>query len=356
MNRVLFLIIMIFVILTFSACTESLTVLSPINTDSIEDMEVFPITLKYCIVDTLHEIYQANIFDVERRKEFYENSDKWGKNHYEWLIATYNQMPKDMKKNLNIAFRDMSTWTLMNNLSILDNDAGLDDIKILIESIKFSINQNSKRALVYIIDEFYNRYFKTYFEDNLPVFESLAKDMNEKLASYDNPVDIISDYSGIYLGEKKCVFFYTLRKVGAYLFKVNDLTISTLQYNADEPKYLFRTALHENSHPFFQTFTKTADFKDLAYKIKNIKAFYNFWNDNESLKASYTWTSFLEENLVEGFAKFLSYKIFGESGNPTYYYDYPFYEFLLEKNFSPEKYTLEEISYMFYELQLKKQE
>jgi len=49
-------------------------------------MEVFPITLKYCIVDTLYEIYQANIFDVERRKELYGNSDQWGKNHYEWLI------------------------------------------------------------------------------------------------------------------------------------------------------------------------------------------------------------------------------------------------------------------------------
>ena len=353
MKRWMFFIFVILIIFLSTGCTENLKIINPIDPNSIEDMKVFPITLKYCLVDTLHEIYQANIFDVERRKEFYENSDQWGQNHYDWLVNTYEEMPSEMKKNLTNAFNDMSMWTLMNNLSKLDNGANLEEIKTLINSIKYTINQNGKRALLYIIDDFYYDYFKAYYEDNLTIFESLAEDMTVELSSYDSPVDIISEYSGIYLGEKKCAFYYTLRKVGAYLFQIDNVTISTLQYNASKPQYIFRAALHENSHPFFQTFTKTSKFEDLAKRVKSIEPFYNFWNDNESIKSFYSWTSFLEENLVEGFAKFLSYKTFGETGNPTYYYDYPFCEFLIEKNYSPKKYTLEEISYMFYEDELK---
>ncbi len=354
MKKWMFCIFIILSIFFFTGCTENLKVVSPIDPNSIDDMQVFPTTLKYCIVDTLHEIYQVNIFDVEKRKEFYENSDQWGQNHYDWLINTYEQMPEEMKNNLNNAFNDMSMWTLMNDLSKLDNDVGLKEIKTLINSIKYTINQNGKRALLYIIDDFYYDYFKDYYEKNLPIFESLAADMTVELASYKSPVDIISEFSGIYLGEKKCTFFYTLRKVGAYLFQLDNVTISTLQYNAIKPQYIFRTALHENSHPFFQTFTKTSEFDNLAKRVKSIEPFYNSWNNNQSLRSFYSWTSFLEENLVEGFAKFLSYKTFGEKGAPTYYYDYPFCEFLIEEDYSQEKYTLEEISYMFYEEELEK--
>ncbi len=117
----------------------------------------------------------------------------------------------------------------------------------------------------------------------------------------------------------------------------------------DSFEKLYATPFHEYSHEFFQTFTNTGEFKDLAEELKSDPGFYSYWDSRPDLKNSYSLRMFCKENLVEGFAQFLYERFYRKpSGRDIYYYDVEFYEFLREIEFDADEISLKEASFKFF--------
>ncbi|MGL6108450.1 hypothetical protein [Romboutsia sp.] len=145
----------------------------------------------------------------------------------------------------------------------------------------------------------------------------------------------------------KAVFYMDLPPIGARGFEKGNLLISTLQPYKSKDNVL-NTPFHEYSHRLFQTFTRKTEFTQVTDKLlKEKDLLESFENGGDK---GYDWIGWCEENLVEGFSRYLEYKYYGEmNSKKTYIYDLMFYEYLIENEFNPEEKTLEDISIEFYE-------
>jgi len=334
MKRFVFLVLMIiFCLVVFAGEANEVFVRAPV--------------LKLSIMSALDEIYLANVLVPDKWKAFYDDgSDE----RYQWLVSTYNRFSQDQKRVLNKVFEKTSTWNLMNVMQDLPDDATMEDINRKI-SFSFSIPLFIKGDLNGLLKDFYKDHFKDYYEGHLPYYVSLAERLTQESDDLPNPFEYIEMWTGITLGDYECVFYYTFRKVGAWGFTSGNRKVSTIQAGVDSLDLLYSAPLHEYSHNFFQTFTKDKDFKRLSERLVAIESLYNGWNDSANLKRSYDWRAFCEENLVEGFAKYLRWKLNSENDPKSGIYplDFEFFEFLKEKDFSPQEYSLKEISFLFYE-------
>ncbi len=344
-------LVLLIVMAMFSGCSLILKV--PEMGEVInEDIVVKSPALKYSLLDSLHEIYVANELSPEKWEDYYSEADPSGKEHYDWLIKTYGEMSDSMKKTLSYIFERVHLWKLMNISTELTDEADINDIVNLYRSSWFDLPPLVRIKLIQLLPEFYNEHFEEYFDVNQEIFTTLASSMTEEAIEYPNPFEFMEELTGIDLpGEYSCMFYYTFRKVGAFGFTYGSIKISTLQRNVDDISKLFFTPLHEYGHDFFQTFTKKSDFKELAEDLKeNDISFYEYWKNDEGLKQSYSWAGFCEENLVEGFAKFLREEYYGKTDHKeNYYYDLDFYEYLKEIEFNPDEISLKEASFSFYE-------
>jgi len=342
------LIPLLMVMFILSGCSF-LQITSPMEETIANKVEVRPPVLKYSLVSSLEEIYLANVLVPDKWSEYYEDADSSAQEHYQWLKDTYAAMDEDMKESLVEIFENVSDWKLMDLSTKLSDSCTLNDILTLYNSAIFelpcSVRQNLKKLLPY----YYENFFRDYYEEHVQEFEELAEALTLKAKNYENPYEFIESMSGIELGDYSCLFYFTFRKVGAYGFSYGNLKISTLQRNVTTIEKLYFTPLHEYSHAFFKTFTNSVEFRNLAEELKNDTGFYNFWRANPNLTRSYPWKDFCEENLVEGFAKFLREKLYGEETHKeVYYYDLDFYLYLKEIDYNPEIMTLEEVSMDFY--------
>ncbi|MFO7881236.1 MAG: hypothetical protein R6U52_01705 [Kosmotogaceae bacterium] len=349
MKRITFVIVIATIMV--SGCSVILKI--PEMEEAIyEDIVIKPPALKYSLLDSLYEIYVANELSPEKWEKYYSDADVSGKEHYEWLKETYDEMSVSMKESLSFIFKRVHLWKLMNKSTKLADESDIDDIVDLYRISWFDLPPLVRIKLPKMLPEFYKEHFKEYFETNKKHFEKLSASLTEKAKEYKNPFEFMEKATGIYLpGDYSCMFYFTFRKVGAFGFTYGNIKISTLQRNVDSIDKLFFTPLHEYGHDFFQTFTKKSDFKELAEKLKdNDDGFYKYWNNDEGLKQSYSWVGFCEENLVEGFAKFLREQYYGATEhNEVYYYDLDFYEYLKEIDFSPDEISLKDASLSFYE-------
>ena len=308
---------------------------------------VHPPVLKLSVMSALDEIYLANVLVPEKWKAFYDDGED---ERYQWLVSAYNSFSEDQKKVLNKVFEKTSAWNLMNAMQDLPDDATIDDINRQI-TFSFSIPLFIKGDLKGLLTDFYENHFREYYENQLPDYIELAEQLTIESDSLPNPFEYIEMWTGISLGDYECVFYYTFRKVGAWGFTSGNRKVSTIQAGVDSLDLLYSAPLHEYSHNFFQTFTKDRDFKRLSERLVAVEGLYGGWNDSANLKKSYDWRAFCEENLVEGFAKFLRWKLNADNDpqKGIYPLDWEFFDYLKEKGFSPQKYSLKEISFLFYE-------
>lgn len=312
---------------------------------------VRPPALKLSIISAMDELYLANVLVPEKWKSFYNDGED---QRYRWLVSTYSSLSEEQKQVLNKVFERTSTWNLMNAMQGLSDDATLDDINRKI-TFSFSIPLLIKGDLKRFLTAFYEEHFKAYYQEHFNYYSQLAERLTEESDDLPNPFEYIEMWTGITLGDYTCEFYYTFRKVGAWGFTSGNRKISTIQAGVNSLDLLYSAPLHEYAHNFFQTFTKDQEFKQLSEQLVVIDTLYDGWNDNANLKKSYNWSAFCEENLVEGFAKFLRWKL-NEDYNPEkgiYPLDLEFYNYLKKKDFNPKKYSLKEISFMFYENLLK---
>jgi len=349
MKNIFYIFLILVVINTLTCCNYGPTVNKPMETEINNGMEIRSITLKYLLLDTLYEIYQANVLCPEKYQEYYSSENEIEKRHYEWLIKTYDLFTYQNKLELKNIFENIHVWKLLNISTLTADNSNIDDLIVLIKSSS-GISKETKTSLLNLMPVFYDEFFKEYFQGNIEYYNTKTDKFNDNLADYPNPFEIIEKETGMNLGKYSSLFYFTFRKVGAYGFTHGNLKISTIQGNITEVEHIMSTALHEFSHSFFQKFTDDAGFKDLSERLKSVKEFYEYWEKNSSLKSSYSWNAFCEENLVEGFAKFLGEKFYDIKGRrETYIYDADFYEYLKEIGYSPDKYNFKETSINFYE-------
>jgi hypothetical protein len=134
---------------------------------------------------------------------------------------------------------------------------------------------------------------------------------------------------------------------GASSFKNGNTYVSTLQRHIKDYSILFATPFHEFSHSLFQTFSRDSLFVSTANLLKTDKRLFEFW-DKQLGRKDYDWPGWCEENLVQGFAKYLYLKYYKkELDIKTYVYDDEFYKFLKDNDFDGKNISLADISIKF---------
>ncbi len=351
-NTVTVLILIVLSVL-FVSCDTKPQIKNPMEKEIDGGMQIRTVTLKYALLDSLYEIYQANVLSVDNYGLYYSNGTQRELDHYDWLIKTYGSFTLQNRADLNTIFDEIHIWKLLDIMTLTADNTQIQELMTVIET-SGEIPQKAKNALLKIVPEFYDLFLKDYLNNNTDYYNTKSSEFNIKLKNYPNPFKILESQTKINLGDYSPLFYLTFRKVGAYGFTYGNLKISTIQGNVEKVEHIMSTALHEFSHGFFQKFTKEAEFKKLSDRLKTVDEFYNYWNSQPSLLNSYSWTAFCEENLVEGFAKFLGYKFYNiEYRAETYIYDIDFFEYLLSIDYSPEKDDFKGVSFDFYETLLE---
>jgi hypothetical protein len=311
--------------------------------------EVRGLVLKYAIIDTSYEIYQTQIQKSESLSRMaYMNAGEDIYGHYKWMATTYENMEPEMKAYLKQIFDEVHAWQLLNTTTALDDDATLE---IIVASIRTRLRRtNIVEAADRFFPYFYESHFKDYLLENEPVFSEKAERLNHQIRQ-NNPdiLTFMEEQSGIlFERDYQPLFYYTLRYIGAMGFNYNGVKVSTIQRNVNDYSKIMLTPFHEYSHELFQTFTRQKRFEEIADKMKEVSSFKKMWESGYHY--SYDWVGWCEENLVEGFSKYLAFKYYdyGEHyGN--YAYDGEFYRYLVDSQFDPKTNTLENISIEFYE-------
>ncbi len=315
-------------------------------------VEVRSPVLKFSIIDTLDDIYTANVVAPETWAEYYRTADGIAAEYYDYLLSSYRSFSEDMKADLATVFENVNSWKLMDIVKYLPDNASLERINRRVSSIMNFYPMKAAFALRRLLPAFYEQSFRDFFEKNAPVFEQIALELTQLAKEMEDPFSFIQKTSGIELGDYDCIFYFAFQRVGASGFRTEKKRISTIQSGVNTIQLLYRTPFHEYSHEFFQTFTLDRDFEILAEKMKADKAFYDFWDSRQYLKSNYSWRAFLEENAVEGFAKFVAFKFYGTEDPyfyQVYHYDVEFYNYLRDIDFDPGKITLKQATYDFCE-------
>lgn len=330
-------------LLTLSGCSDT-----KVNSSSIE---VRGLTLKLSLIRVASDVYSINYGSPDLfTEELYKNQGEYGVYYYEWVKDTYASMDSEMKERLIRIFESPKAYPSPTITISLDDDA---DIKKIIETLLrddyIKSDEMQKEDIDIFFNYFYEEHLKDFIKENNTEIEKSKDELNSFLSKEN--IDIfkfMEDESGVkFRKDYKAVFYFDLPPIGAIGFKENNIKISTLQQAADK-NTLLNTPFHEYSHELFRTFTRKTDFMKLANKLRSNESLNKGFENG--VQEQYDWIGWCEENLVEGFASYLTYKYYGDmSSGSTYAYDLMFCEYLLENNFNPEEKKLKDISIEFYE-------
>ncbi|MDP4208276.1 MAG: hypothetical protein Q8928_05625 [Bacteroidota bacterium] len=308
-------------------------------------------SLKYTLIDVASSVYLANVakppfYSVNSFKQFGVD----GINYYNWLIAVYVSLPEDKKLDLKTIFENNSARYLMTFTMPLNDSASVDQIVGKLSGSMFMINRKSRKAIRDFFPYFYNNCLQSY----LPYIDkAITKNyisVKNDLRKYNlNIFEFMNINSGLHvLNGQKQIVYYSPDFFATYGFTHNNEEISVVTRVKDNFPSLLKTIFHENSHVIFQTFTKSSEFEKLVEPLKQNKELFNLWNNN--LQNTYKlWSTWCEENLVNGFAFYLFDKYTGEKTYYTgnYYFDYQFYKYLKNNRFNPSETTLKAMTYQF---------
>lgn len=344
MSKKLMMLFLTLSCLTLSGCTNT-------SMDSESgDITVKGLTLKISLISVASDVYRANFKNPDSFNEsLYKNIGEDGLQYYEWLKNTYSTMDSSMKRRLIRIFDAYGSWSYIGEVISLDDNSSVDEIITkLNNSYNLSLNETLKEDIQIFFNYFYKEYLKDFIEVNNPDIEKSVKEMNSFLKGKNIDVfKFMEENSGIkFKQDYKAVLYYDLPPIGAMGFEDGNSKISTIQpcINKDT---LLATPFHEYSHDLFRTFTRGSEFSKIASELKENKdltdAYEKVGND------AYDWIGWCEENLVEGFSKYLGYKYYGaKNKNALYVYDLKFCNYLIENKFNPENTSLEDISIEFY--------
>ena len=223
----------------------------------------------------------------------------------------------------------------------------------LISSENLSLSSDLQNDIDVFFNYFYNDYFKSYFNKEKSSLNKKASKLNELLSS--NDVDIkkfIENVCGVTLSNDYiCTFYYSLNPISSQSFEFDNNIVSTIQPNTSV-KDLLRVPFHKYSHSLFDSFTDTPEFLDICNELESDDELVSVYN--EYGRDAYDFNEWCEENLVEGFSKYLDYRYSQyEYDFSNFVYDLDFYNYLRKINFNPDKVNLKDVCIDFYTLCLE---
>ncbi|WP_042274561.1 hypothetical protein [Faecalimicrobium dakarense] len=344
MKKKLIMLFLSLSLLIFPGCSNR-------NIDSKDsNIEVRGLTLKISLITVAYDVYRVNFKNTtEFNEELYKNGGKYGLQYYEWLKNTYSTMDSNMKRRLIRIFDDYGGPQYITETISLDDNASVEEIVEKLNSqSNLALGETLKEDIQVFFNYFYKEYLKDLIQENNPSIEKDVKKMNSFLAKKNTDIfKFMEENSGIkFKKDYKALFYYDLAPIGAMGFEHENYKISTIQPGTSTDN-LLSTPFHEFSHELFRNFTRKDDFTKIADNLRKDKYLVDSY---EKLgKSAYDWIGWCEENLVQGFTRYLGYKQYGKKINVnTYAYDLEFYNYLIENNFSTEDVSLEDISIEFY--------
>ncbi len=332
------------------SCSTVVLIENPMEEAIPEYISVRAPVLKYSLIETLYEIYRANMLVPDQIASVYAVPVDGYAGHYAWLIETYEDLNSDSQDALADLFEITNPWKLMNLTTKLADDATIEEIVDLLTSSEADFDDDTKSSIALLFPEFYDNYFAAYFEKNVRQFIPLAEEMTAEALKRENIIRFMEEQSGLGLGEKSVVLYYSLQAAGAWSFNHGDLMISTIQRNVDSFDLLYHTPFHEFTHDLYRKFIDSKEFDQLFFDLsKENWGLALHWYNQPSLNTVYSWWAFCEENLVEGFAKLLRERYYTNVDHKrVYYYDLDFYNYLKEIAFDSSQHSLEEVSADFF--------
>ncbi|NLK97737.1 MAG: hypothetical protein GX272_06615 [Epulopiscium sp.] len=318
--------------------------------ESDYSLEVRGLSLKYLLISIASELYDVNVRIKEDQGPFYKLQGDETYDHYKWIKKTYSDMDHEMKSYLNTIYLDgANEGKLIYIVAELGDEAGINQINYKIQSS--TLPNEIKNAAEKFYPFFYENYLKDYIEMKRYKYNDYFFELNQHIQKEKfDLLGFIERLSGIeYDKHYKPVLYYTMRPGNAWGFTYKDLYIALIPIKEDEYEDFFYILYHEYSHGIFKTITDKREFKKLAEVLKNNSTMYNAWNNNY-YNQFYTWEEWCEENLVEGFAMYLDYRVKGKkpkgikSIRP---YDQEYFEYLVQNHFDPAAMELEYITIKF---------
>lgn len=305
-----------------------------------EDFSIF-------LFESSEEIYRANVKHPGLWAGLREQAgrDPAYSMHYNWLYSTYGSFDNSRRAQLREIMETYHHQQMSGRLIDKGKQgAGLAEIIDFIKEDRFF---RKKRDIVV---DFYSWYGSNYAQPHYKRVKPLLQNkVDEALSRVEKDFDIVSfveKESGIKLKKKpeSIELLLNMRVIGASGFYRDKDSLSTIRWNS-APQTIWAAPLHEVSHAYFRTFTGGWTFKYLvASKLKK----------DEQLMARfkadvpYTWEGWVEENLVEGFARYLMVRkgITKDAGEGIYVFDQEYAQALLD-GFDPKKTSLEDFTLKF---------
>lgn len=304
-----------------------------------EDFSIF-------LFESSEEIYRANVKSPAMWAGLREQADRDMNyaTHYRWLYDTYAKWDDHRRAQLNEIMTNYLPQPMAEKLIQKGKQsAGLDGIIQFIKEDRFFSKNRS--TLVDFYSWYGTNYALPHYNQVLPLMKQKA---DAAAGRVDKDFDIIrfmEKETGIRLKEKPDVIelMINMRLIGASGFSRKNDSLYTIRWNSSQEK-IWSMAFNELNHQFFRTFTGGWSFKSLAGKLKKDEKLMNKFKED----VPYTWEGWIEANLTEGFARYLSVRagIAENVGEGIYIFDYEYAQALVN-GFNVQETSLKDFTVKF---------
>lgn len=339
LGAVLFLSAVVMVFLT--ACS-----LWPSDKRAEKPLVIKPEDFSIFMFESSEEIYRANVKDPKMWAVLRDQAQRDPEYafQYNWLYETYNKMDEHRRAQLNEIMTDYLPQPISERLYRKGKQtAGFDEILKFIREDSFF--RKNRTTLV----DFYSWYGANYalpqYERIKPLLQRKADITAGMVEKEFDLVGFMEKETGIKLKERPGTLeiLLNMRMIPTSGFYRDKDSITPIKWSIS-PEKIWTVSFHETGHSFFRTFTGKWSFKYLAGRLKkDEKLMARFKED-----VPYTWEGWIEENLVEGFARYLDVRkgITRDVGEGVYVFDQEYAQALVN-GFNPQKTSLGDFTVKF---------
>lgn len=316
------------------------------DAESVRPLVIKPEDFSIFLFESSEEIYRANIKDPTMwagLKEYADRDPDYA-SHYNWLYSTYKGMDERRRAQLREIMDDYHPQPMADRLIQKGRQgADLEEIlKFIKEDRYFNKNRNT-------LVDFYSWYGANYavphYEQLKPLLQRKAQKTISLVEEDFDVIAFIEKETGIKLKKKpeNIELLMNMRIYGGAGFYRDKDSLTTIQWNSP-PEKTWSVPFHEFSTPYFRTFTGNMTFKYLSSKLKKDEKLMTRFKED----VPYTWDGWIEENLTEGFARYLSVRkgITRDVGEGVYIFDHEYAQALVA-GFDPQKISLEDFTVKF---------
>jgi hypothetical protein len=310
-----------------------------------EDFSIF-------LFESSEEIYRANVKDPAMWAELKEQADRDPDYalHYNWLYTTYKNMDERRRAQLKEIMTDYHPQPMADRLIQKGKqEAGLVEIlEFIKEDRYFSKNRST---LVDFYTWYGTNYALPHYGQIRPLLQRKAQITGDLVEKNFDVISFLEKETGIKLKKKpeNIELLMSMRIYGGAGFYRDKDSLTTIQWNSP-PERTWLVPLHEFSMPYFRTFTGKMTFKYLCAKLKKDEQLMARFKED----VPYTWEGWIERNLTEGFARYLSVRkgITKDIGKGIYIFDHDYAQALVS-GFDPQKSSLEDFTVKFLKQRFK---